>query len=373
MLLVRETDLTGMRIFCAMEAEPFPGNRLWHNNIVFALRDLGHEVILFDFAPLDEFYKHTNTSIPAHRRWIEAHRPALEKALIAQIQTAHQGAPVQVFLSYFYSAHCTRETIGAIRQMGIKTVNWYCNASYQMDLVAEIAPAYDLCLVPEKNRLDDYRRIGARPLYCQEAANPSFYRDLGLPRDLGVVFVGQNYATRSAFCRALFEAGLPIDVWGNNWGGINRDWTAINLLRATQVEWKAWLGTPRLPRSACHGFCTDQEMVSLYNRAKIALGFGAVASANFQKQPIYQVRLRDFEAPMCGTFYLTEHQEELSEFFEIGREIETFHTEAELVDKARFYLTHDEAREKIRRAGHDRARRDHTWQKRLTWALGQVS
>jgi spore maturation protein CgeB len=362
-------EKNGMRIFCAIEEEPFPGNRLWHNNIVGALRDLGHEVVLFDFPQLDDFYRHADTSIPVHRRWIAAHRPALEEALIQQIQAAHGRAPLQIFLSYFYSAHCTHATIEAIRRMGIKTVNWYCNASYQMDLVAGIAPAYDRCLVPEKERLEDYRRIGARPLYCQEAANPAFYRDLGLPRDLGVVFVGQNYATRAAFCRAVFKAGLPIDVWGNSWGGTNGDWSIPTLLRAAKVEWKAWKGAPRLTRASCHGFCTDQEMVAIYNRAKIALGFGAVASADFQKHPIYQVRLRDFEAPMCGAFYLTEHQPELAEFFEIGREIETFHTEAELVDKARYYLQHEDAREKIRQAGHERARRDHTWQKRLTWAL----
>ena len=362
-----------MRIFCAIEEEPFPGNRLWHNNIVAALRDLGHEVLLFDFPLLDDFYWHADTSISAHRRWIDAHRPKLEEALLDQIQAAHRRAPIQIFLSYFYSAHCTRATLDAIRGTGIKTVNWYCNASYQMDLVAEIAPAYDLCLVPEKDRLEDYRRIGARPSFCQEAANPTFYRDLGLSKDLGVVFIGQNYATRAAFCRAVFKAGLPIDVWGNSWGGINGGWSVSGLLRAAKVEWKAWKGAPRLSRSSSHGFCTDQEMVTLYNRAKIALGFGAVASANIQKQPIYQVRLRDFEAPMCGTFYLTEHQPELAEFYDIGREIETFQTEAELVDKARYYLQHDEARDRIRRAGHARALRDHTWQKRLSAALSQLS
>jgi hypothetical protein len=361
-----------MRIFCAIEKEPFPGNRLWHNNIVAALRDLGHEILLFDFSPFDEFYKHSNTSIPVHRRWIAAHRDRLERALLEQIQTAHRDRPIQIFLSYFYSAHSTRATIDTIRRMGIRTINWFCNASYQLNLVAEIAPAYDLCLVPEKDRLDDYRQLGARPVYCQEAANPAFYRDLGLSRDLGVVFVGQNYATRATLCRAVFQAGLPIDVWGNGWGGINGDWSIPALLRTAKMEWNAWRGAPRLPRASCHGFCTDQDMVTLYNRAKVALGFGTVASADFQKQPIYQVRLRDFEAPMCGTFYLTEHQPELAEFFDIGREIETFQTEAELVDKARFYLQHEEAREKIRRAGHDRALRDHTWQKRLASVLSQL-
>jgi spore maturation protein CgeB len=124
---------------------------------------------------------------------------------------------------------------------------------------------------------------------------------------------------------------------------------------------------------ACHGFCTDDDLVRIYNRAKIALGFGVQPTADFGTRPTFQVRLRDFEAPMCGTFYLTEHQEELAEFFEIGREIETFRSQDELLDKARFYLAHDEPRERIRRAGHARALRDHTWQNRMTAVLKALS
>jgi spore maturation protein CgeB len=316
---------------------------------------------------LDAFYRHADLTKPVHRRWVLEHRPALEKALLAQMDQAHGQSPVHIFFSYFYNAHVTPPVVERIKQKGIKTVNWYCNASYQMDLVSEIAPAYDLCLVPEKDRLADYKRIGAYPMYCQEAANPAFYKNLGLRRDLGVVFVGQNYATRSALCRAISDAGLPIDVWGNGWRGLAlaspKTW-----LRSLKREWEVLRGVPHLPFRASHGFCSDAEMVRLYNRAKIALGFGVVAA---QKQ-IYQVRLRDFEAPMCGTFYLTEHQDELSEFFEIGREIETFKAPAELVDKVSYYLSHEEARETIRRAGHARARRDHTWQKRLTDAFAQL-
>ncbi len=67
-----------------------------------------------------------------------------------------------------------------------------------------------------------------------------------------------------------------------------------------------------------------------------------------------------------------EHQEEIREFFRLGEEIETFRDAEELTEKVRYYLKNETAREKIRSAGQARARRDHTWQKRLTGAFAQT-
>jgi len=80
---------------------------------------------------------------------------------------------------------------------------------------------------------------------------------------------------------------------------------------------------------------------------------------------IPHVRLRDFEAPMCRTCYLTGFTDEIAEFYEPGVEIDTYSTSEELVDKTRFYLGHPAAAERLREAGYRRARRDHTWDRRF--------
>ena len=80
---------------------------------------------------------------------------------------------------------------------------------------------------------------------------------------------------------------------------------------------------------------------------------------------IPHVRLRDFEAPMCGVCYLTGHTDEIEEFYEVGKEIDTYRSEEELIDKARYYLSHADAAERLREAGLRRARRDHTWTRRF--------
>lgn len=53
---------------------------------------------------------------------------------------------------------------------------------------------------------------------------------------------------------------------------------------------------------------------------------------------------RIFDIMSCGGFVLTNYQEELSDLFEIGTEIEVYHNLEELVQKCVYYLTHEEER-----------------------------
>jgi len=349
-----------MRIFYAAADSPnywgLPQSRLWYGNLYLPLVDLGHELVRFeyDFGPHND---HLDPADPAQRQFMLEYRPFLGEQLLRQVRAAHRRRPIDLLLTYFYSAYVDPEVIGEIRRMGIVTVNWYCNGSYQFDLVKEIAPAYDYCLAPEKFRLADYRAAGANPIYCQEAANPNLYRPYDLPVEFDVTFVGQRYGNRPGYLKHLITAQIPVRVWGPRWTDPPRRAGA----------WDAEL-------AACAGGALeDEELIRMYSRSRISLGFSAVAHLPKDgSPPIKQVRLRDFEAPMSGAFYLVEQFEELAEFFEPDREIVTFDSAEELADKCRFYLAHPRRREAIRQAGTARARAEHTWQRRFTQAFAQM-
>jgi spore maturation protein CgeB len=380
-----------MRIFYAADHEPFPGNPLWHNNLYLPLADLGHEIISFNY-DLTPHFQHADPSVFSNKVFIEENRPRLEKALLRQIEAEHRRQPVDVFFSYFYNAFCRPEVIREIRSMGICTINWYCNASYQFHLVNEIAPAYNYCLVPERFRLEDYRRAGACPIYCQEAANPQIYKPYPLKQDFDVTFVGQKYGERPAAIEALLNGGLDVRVWGAGWvEGAEQEpptisfWTKLKYLatvagmgsarrRMERILGKA--GQPAeeiiLPPGICGLPLGDDEMIKIYSRSRINLGFAVVGETHLAEQPIKQVRLRDFEVPMSGGFYLVGVMAELEDFFEPGREIVCYDGLEDLVDKASYYLNHDEDRECIRLAGLARALSDHTWQKRFSNVFKQI-
>lgn len=387
-----------MRIFYAADVTPNSAlqSNIWRNNLYMPLVDLGHDVVEFKYNLRDTFQNLTSES------FVSKNRPLLSRELLKQVKAAHEEKPVDLFFSYFYDACVLPETIDQIREMGIITVNWYCNGSYQLDLVREISPHYDWCLVPEKFRIQDYINMGARPIYCQEAANPNIYKKYELPQEFDVTFVGQAYGDRPFIVKYLLDQGIDIRVWGLRWREFSRSATEEN--RQTPMEralhvgrrlltadgWKAAGNRVRalfgqnskaeshantdviLPDHVVGGPLSDTELIKMYSRSKINLGFSTCGQTADTGNRILQIRLRDFEVPMSGGFYMVEYMEELEEFFEIGKEIVCYHNLEDLCEKIKYYLKNDSQREAIRRAGYERCRRDHTWHKRFQDAFREM-
>lgn len=368
-----------MNIFYAAPDTPhqscLANSKLWRANLYSPLSDLGHEIVEFQF-DYEPFNEHLDPAIADHRRFIEQNRPRFSEELVKQVKHAHRVRPVDLFFSYFYSSYVEPDAIREIGRLGIVTVNWYCNASYQFHLVEQIAPAFHFCLVPEKFRLQDYRRIGANPIYCQEAANPHIYHPHDLPLAYDVTFVGQRYGMRPEWLGRLFQAGVDVRAWGPHW---DRKTTYCHPWRAATKWLECWIkrrpySPPvTLPPNRCGPPLSDEALIQMYSLSRISLGFSSVAHfPNDGSPPIKQVRLRDFEATMSGAFYLVEQFDELAEFFEPDQEIVFFEDANELVDKAKFYLRHESERERIRRAGLNRARNEHTWQRRFERVLEHI-
>ena len=75
--------------------------------------------------------------------------------------------------------------------------------------------------------------------------------------------------------------------------------------------------------------------------------------------------MRLFETTGSGAFLLTEHHENLSRYFDVGRDIETFRSEDELLEKLRHYLARPEERRAIAHRGQERCLRDHSMARRI--------
>ena len=219
--------------------------------------------------------------------------------------------------------------------------------------------------------------------------------------EFNVTFVGQAYGDRPEYIRCLLDNSIDVRVWGYGWDRFSQNYQSqaahpfqplartvrkflsnadvedvlrrmlnLELLRSAK---KAVSATPTitLPDEITGTVLSDLEMVQMYSRSKINLGFSSCDIGEAEER-IVQIRLRDFEVPMSGGFYLVEYMEELEEFFEIGKEVVCYTDPEDLVKKVNYYLEHDSERERIRRAGHQRCLRDHTWQNRFEMAFKQM-
>ena len=114
------------------------------------------------------------------------------------------------------------------------------------------------------------------------------------------------------------------------------------------------------------GVKTLTEMPLVFNKSRINL--------NITMRPIATgLSLRLFDVCGCGGFLLTNWQEELPELYEPGVEVEYFGSKEELLDKAGYYLEHEEERMAIARAGYERTKACHTYDMRIAEMIRVVN
>ena len=361
-----------MRIFFAV-----PRSAWVDLNLRQSLEDMGHELVRFDFPGWPD---------DADRAWAQRGKPRTNERLLQEFRK-HK---VDLFFGYFYSSVVYPDTIDLIKKSGVPTVNFSCNNVHQFDLVREIAPHFDVCIVPERSALASFTAVNAKPLRIQLAANPRVYRPLPEPRRYELAFVGQRYADRAAYLDYLYQQGIDVRAWGAGWQPRKRLDMATLKAALALVEDERLDGISRLLRhrngTASHA-STDRidtsayghprllfaDLVRTFSQARISLGLATAGQSHTQAKRLTHLRLREFEAPMSGALYLTERQDELEEYFSIGKEVLAYTNREDMLEQVRYYLNHPEQAEHIRHAAVERARAEHTWQHRfgeLFTALG---
>ncbi|MGI9147250.1 MAG: CgeB family protein [Chloroflexota bacterium] len=383
-----------MRIFFAV-----PRSAWVDLNLRQSLEDMGHELVRFDFPGWPD---------DADETWQRVGKPRTNERLVSAFRVALRQGRVDLFYAYLYSSVAYPETIDLIRRSGVPTVNFSCNNVHQFDLVRDIAPHFDVCVVPERAAAAEFQAVGANAVRIQLAANPRVYRPYPEPRMYDVTFVGQRYADRAEFLEFLVRRGVQVRAWGAGWQTHKRldlahARAALALVEDERLDGVRRLVRQRVSRVGLRGMTgrtpaagaveaapggpgdaaqlvdtssyggprlLQRDLVKNFSQSRLSLGFATAGSSHLDGQRLRHLRLREFEAPMSGALYLTEHQPELVEYFEPGKEVLTYADRHELLDKARYYLGHAEMAERIRRAGWLRARHNHTWQHRFRELFG---
>ena len=75
--------------------------------------------------------------------------------------------------------------------------------------------------------------------------------------------------------------------------------------------------------------------------------------------------MRIFDLMGAGGFVISNYQAEIPEYFEIDKEIVLYESIPDLINKIDYYLTHDDERKQIAKNGHDRIKKEHTYDIRI--------
>src|SRR5205823_6229525 len=123
--------------------------------------------------------------------------------------------------------------------------------------------------------LADYRGVGANPIYCQEAANPNVYKPHDVPIEYDVTFVGQRYGNRPDYIKRLIAAGVDVRVWGPRWD--EPPGSRFEPGRAPEAGPLERSSPDEALYSRAGPALADEELVIMYSRGRISLGFSVLA------------------------------------------------------------------------------------------------
>ena len=109
-----------------------------------------------------------------------------------------------------------------------------------------------------------------------------------------------------------------------------------------------------------------EKMSEIFSSYKISLNIIELRNTAILKTPILKLHLRTFEIPMSGGLMLTRRSKELENYFEDGKEMVTYNTYDEMIDKSRYFFNCDaKQRNTIKSNARKRSVTDHTWSKRF--------
>ncbi len=114
------------------------------------------------------------------------------------------------------------------------------------------------------------------------------------------------------------------------------------------------------------GIRTLDEMPKAFHLSKINL--------NITIKPIQTgLPLRVFDILGCGGFLMTNYQQELTEIFTVGEDLECYGSIEELVEKCDYYLKHEDERIRIAVTGYEKVKKYHTYTHRIASMLRTIT
>jgi spore maturation protein CgeB len=297
-------------------------------NFRSALEGMGHELIPYDFAS----------------RLRAIGKRAMRRELI---ETAAEARPDLTFFCLFED-EIDPQTIEAVGREGrAPTVNWFTDDHWRFEIFSRhMAPALDLAVTTDPDAIAKYHAAGLQNVHLSQwACNRYSYGKATDEIAHQVTFVGQPHGSRPDTIAALRAAGYDVECWGHGWPAGKLDHPSMVRV----------FGASRVNLNMSNAGEPEPTM-----RVRL----GKLLGRHIDKPP--QIKGRNFEVPGCGGFLLTERVPHLERYFELDAEVAVYDGEHDLVDKVGYWLSHEDVRVAVARAGYQRVLAEHTYDHRFS-------
>ena len=207
--------------------------------------------------------------------------------------------------------------------------------------------SYGLVLSSIPTMVDAFRAAGIDAEWAPLAFEPNLLNEIpARERDIAVSFVGSfaaGYPERTLLVDAVARRA-PLDIWTGD---------PIVLGRSSAA-------------GSVRGAAFGREMYDVLARSRITLNSHAVWAGPDANN------LRLYEATGMGALLITDARRNLSDLFDVGREVVAYERPPEAAELVEYYIGHRDETSRIATAGQGRTLRDHTWMNRMAQVLHAV-
>ena len=317
-----------------------------------ALQSLGCQTRLVPVENVAPLYRRLRSNPLGAERQARVQAPLMRFLGELAVLEAEEFAPDLVLA--LAQAPLDRRAISELKSLGCKVAFWFVEDFRQMRYFAEVASTYDYFFyIQGQEIVERLEHLGANHSFLPVAAHPPVHRPLGLSPEqqastgAPIGFMGAGYPNRIRVLNHLVEKGLPLKIWGSDW--------------PVNAPLSAALHEDR--------YITSREIVEIYNSCPIVLNLHSSPASNAPIGGVDFINPRTFEVPACNAFQLVDKVECLHQFFEPDVDVATYSSEAELAEKADYYLRHPGLRQSMTDRARKKVLAHHTYYHRMETML----
>lgn len=285
----------------------------------------------------------------------------------------------------------TRSWVEALREQvpSIRLVLGWCGAPY---LDGEIFQAFDVVLSCIPELVEHFRSLGHKSEHLNHAFEPNVLERLpDIPgHSIDFSFVGQvsrgkgAHSSREALltylcsaesliifspaadftvldgAKSLAKRGLYQLIHRGESAGLSPTVISKVPVLKRALSWPEPPVSPNLPhlKKYLRPGVFGMEMFQTLRNSKVSL------NSHIDASPRSASNMRMFEATGVGSCLLTDSKDNLSDLFEENREVVTYQSAEDCLEKAKWLRDHPQERSEIAAAGQRRTLRDHTFKAR---------
>jgi len=218
-----------------------------------------------------------------------------------------------------------------------KKYNWTGDVRHPIPAWYEsLAPYFDATLFSNEHDVNVFRSKGLRASFLNIGFEEPIYNINGESIKCGVVFMGNNY--RNQFPLSEFRSDM-----------------VRNLTHDPSIDFSVygsgWLNAENLNSN-------PQKEAAIYGGCEIAINLSHFDYDRYTSDRLFRIMA-------CGAFCLSHHYKGIEKDFEVGVDLDTFSSIAELKEKIAYWKQRPDERRMIAQNGYKKVWENHTWASRI--------